>query len=469
MQIRQKPYVLAAAVVIAALAAVVALFALGGNGDGADANATAPPETVPQPSKAQLAAAGLDTLPVAPESTRVDIQAPTFSDPTEITNPLFPISDLHSVVFSGVVENKPFHTETTLLPQTRMIEWSEGQWTEALVSQYMAFIDGRVEEVALDFYAQADDGSVWYLGEDVFDYSDRNGLVDGTAGTWLAGKDGPPEMIMPADPQVGDAHRPENIPGIAFEEVVIKRVNETVNGPSGPVEDAMIARELHDDGSYSDKVFAPGYGEFYTAHRGEVEAMGLAVPTDALDGPPPAELEELSTAAEDLLDPAVAGDWNSATAAKSVAERAWAAYRQHQIPPRIANEMDRALRKLTAAIDGRDRTATGTAAIDIAQSTLDLELRHRPPAEIDRERFELWARQISVDAAAGDMGGVNGDVTTMDWVLDRFAHTVEPADLTAIDVHMEALRDAVVDVDLQAAAEEAPRILRVADSASQTG
>ena len=45
----------------------------------------------------------------------------------------------------------------------------------------MAYIDGRIEEVALDLYAQADDGSVWYLGEDVFDYSGTNGLVDGTA------------------------------------------------------------------------------------------------------------------------------------------------------------------------------------------------------------------------------------------------------------------------------------------------
>jgi hypothetical protein len=398
----------------------------------------------------------------------VDIEAPTFSNPTEITNPLFPISELHSVIFSGAVEGKPFHTETTLLPQTRMIEWSEDQWTEALFSQYMAFIDGRVEEVALDFYAQADDGSVWYLGEDVFDYSNRNGLVDGTAGTWLAGKDGPPGMIMPADPRVGDAHRPENIPGLAFEEVVIKRINETVDGPSGPVEGAIVAGELHDDGSYSDKVFAPRYGEFYTAHRGEVEPMALAVPTDALDGWPPPELEALSAAAEDLLAPALAGDWRSATAAESAAQRAWTGYQQDRVPPRIATEMDRALQNLAAGIDARDRAHTGISAIDVAQSTLDLELRHRPPAEVDRERFELWARQISVDAAAGDLGGVNSDVMTMDWVLDRFAHTIEPADLTTIAVHMEALRDAVVEVDLKAAADEAPRILRVTERAAQT-
>ena len=201
-----------------------------------------------------------------------------------------------------------------------MIEWSEGQWVETLVSQYMAYIDGRIEEVALDHYAQADDGSVWYLGEDVFDYSNTKGLIDGTAGTWLAGRDGPLEMIMPADPQVGDVHRAENIPGIAFEEVTIKRINKTVDGPTGPVEGAMIARELHDDGTYSDKVFAPGYGEFFSGHGSEIEAMALAVPTDALDGPVPPELEALSAAANDLLDPAMSGDWSSAAAAEKAVD-----------------------------------------------------------------------------------------------------------------------------------------------------
>ena len=65
------------------------------------------------------------------------------------------------MVFSGRVDGKPFHTETTLLPQTRMIEWSPGQTVRARVSQYFAYVAGRVEEVALDYYAQADDGSVW--------------------------------------------------------------------------------------------------------------------------------------------------------------------------------------------------------------------------------------------------------------------------------------------------------------------
>jgi hypothetical protein len=435
---------------------VAAALAIGCSDDDSG-NESSAPATIPQPTQAQLEAAGLDKLPVAPESQRLDIEAPTFSNPTEITNPLFQISDLHSVVFSGKVEGKAFHTETTLLPETRLIEWSPGQQVETLVSQYTAFIDGRLEEVALDHYAQADDGSVWYLGEDVFDY-DENGFSDSTLGSWLAGKEGPVEMIMPADPQVGDVHRAENIPGIAFEEVEIKTIDKTVDGPTGPVEGAMVARELHDDGTYSDKVFAPGYGEFFSGHGSEVEAMALAVPTDALGGPPPAELEDLSAAANDLFDATSSGDWKAGATGEKSALRAWDAYRQGQVPPRLATDMDRALRSLAGGIDARDQQQGGTGAIDVAQTALDLKLRHLPPTEVDLARFELWARQILVDSAAGDVGGMRSALSAMEWTRDRFAHTLQPADLTAIDSSLVAMREGLLDGEPDVTTDEAAHL-----------
>src|SRR5438128_1849482 len=93
-------------------------------------------------------------IPVAPDSARVDLTVPTFSHPTHVTNPLFPVSRQLSVLFVGHVEGKPFRTEVTLLPYTRIIEW-EGHRTETLVSQYVAYLDGRLQEVAYDKYAQA--------------------------------------------------------------------------------------------------------------------------------------------------------------------------------------------------------------------------------------------------------------------------------------------------------------------------
>jgi hypothetical protein len=166
-------------------------------------------------------------IPVASQSERVDLSMPTFSDPTNVTNPLFPVSKQESVLMLGHVDGKPFRTEVTLLPETRIIEW-QGQQVETLVSQYTAYLDGRIQEVAYDFYAQANDGSVWYFGEDVADF--EGGAIVTKEGTWIAGKDGPAAMIMPANPKVEDVYRTENNPGIAFEEVTVKSTDKTLDG-----------------------------------------------------------------------------------------------------------------------------------------------------------------------------------------------------------------------------------------------
>src|SRR5919198_2215144 len=70
----------------------------------------------------------------APANKRVDLARPSFSNPTRITNPLFPISRLHSALLLGHVEGKPFRTETTLLPGAGEITWN-GQRIRVLVSQ----------------------------------------------------------------------------------------------------------------------------------------------------------------------------------------------------------------------------------------------------------------------------------------------------------------------------------------------
>jgi hypothetical protein len=423
--------------------------------DGDDRSPSSQDATkIPQPTQAQLAAANLD-IPVAPRRDRVDLTAPPLSDPTRVTNPLFPISNLPSAILSGTVDGKDFKTETTLLPETRIIKWRGGQ-IETLVSQYVAYLDGRLEEVALDHYAQADDGSVWYLGEDVFNYKD--GVIADTEGTWFAGREGPPAMIMPANPKVGDVYRSENVPGLVFEEVRIKSVGKTVDGPHGPVRGAIVGSELHQDGTREDKVFAPGYGEFFTASGGDVEAMTLAVPADRVNGRMPAELEILSAGADRVFEHAGSSDWKAASASVRAMTAGWGRFRTREVPPRLDDRMTTALERLVRAVEGRDSTKARLAAIGVGQSSLDLQLRHRRPGQIDRERFALWARQLPVDAAAGDMAGVRGDLATLEWIRDRFGGALDEVDRTRIDTHLSELRTKVTDADLQGAAALAGRL-----------
>ena len=389
-----------------------------------------------------------------PESERVDLYKPVFSNPTEVTNPLHPVgSSLQSVVMLGESDGEKLRVEVTLLPETKLIDLGGGKTVETLVSQYTAYLDGRIHEIALDFYAQDDLGAVWYLGEDVFNYED--GEVADTDGTWLAGRDGPAAMIMPANPQVGDVYRPENAPGFVFEEVIVTDVGVTIDGPRGPIDGAITIDELHMDGTHEDKTFAPGYGEFVAGD----EHLALAVPTDALPGPTPYRLRVIEAQSDEVHDAIEGENWNRAASRLAKITNAWDSYKQGQVPPLLEAQMDQALESLGDAIDAQDTKEAAHAAIDVAQANLDLKLRYRPQPQIDRARFELWGEQLLIDADEEDLAGVLGDVTMLEWTRDRFAHTLRPFDANRIDRRLAAVRDAVDEEDLGAAASATERLL----------
>ncbi|MCL8013458.1 hypothetical protein [Streptomyces sp. AS02] len=392
---------------------------------------------------------GKDCLPLAAESDRVDLSEPTFSHPTRITNPLHPTAEVEQVVMGGQADDEVFRTEVSLLPGTKSIEL-DGRTVRALTQQYVAFADGRIHEVALDWYAQADDGSVWYLGEDVFNYED--GVVADTEGTWQAGRDGAPAaMIMPADPEKGDVYRPENLPGVVFEEVTVREAGRTVDGPYGKVEGAMTVRELHMDGSTEEKTFAPGYGEFSTGNDGgDLEAVSLAVPTDARPGPLPRELAALDRAAR------VVQDGEVTDADLSAVHDAWTAYRDSDAVPKLLDrQMTCDLDALDEAVGAKDEEAIPDAALRVAQNTTDLRLRYEPVRAVDLDRFGMWARQLGIDAQAGAEGAVAGDVTGLELVWERLKDDVPEAAAAAVTADLREARQAADGRDMERAGQVA--------------
>ncbi|MBC7790760.1 MAG: hypothetical protein H7Z74_12500 [Anaerolineae bacterium] len=359
-------------------------------------------------------------LPIAPRSQRVDLVTPTFSNPTSITNPLFPISSLSQVILVGFVDGVPFRTETTLLPGTRGIDLGYGV-VQTLTSEYVAYLGRRIEEVALDWYGQADDGSVWYFGEDVFNYED--GRVADTDGTWLACRDGPVAMIMPAIPRVRDVYRPENLFPLVFEEVAVTAVGQTVAGPLGPVAGAIFVQELHMDGGFEGKIFAPGYGEFSTGAGDNVEALALAVPIDALPGPTPTELRTLLAGARSVFRAARTGDWSAASTTVAAMNLAWVRYQTGPIPRLLKPLMAEALGDLTQAVARRARAETRQATFDVSRNGLDFLLQHRSRIDVDFAKLDLWARQTVIDAEARNAAGVASDLTIIKWILHRLVDT----------------------------------------------
>ena len=138
---------------------------------------------------------------------------------------------------------------------------------------------------------------------------------------------------------------------------------------------------------------------------------------------------------------------------------AWATYRRDgDVPVRLVDPTERALKSLSGAVTGGDRAAVRHAALDAKQAALDLELQYRPVSEVDRGRFDAWLRQLLVDVRAKDGGAMLGDVATLEWIRDRFEAEVDPVDRTRLDALLTELRESVRDEDFTAVSETATEL-----------
>ena len=431
-------------------------------GPTAGVSPTAPAATATHPTSANAS----DEWPItecgtisgtgcAPLERRVDLQRPVFSNPTNITNPLFPVSALRSVIQTGIVDGLPFRSETTTLPDPGVVDWY-GTRVPVVISQYVAYLDGRITEVAIDRYAQADDGSVWYFGETVIDYED--GVAFLTEGTWLAGRDGPPAMLMPAHPKVGDVFRVENITGIVFEELTVTKVDQTLDGPNGPVSGGIVVDELSVTNEHSEKTLAPAYGEFLTTNATEIEAMAVATPTNALPGGVPLEIRRILTAAWGTLEYARAEDWEQATFSTQRIATKFGQLRSTQQPPRVITALSDALKALQAAVAAKQVGPAEQASVDVAQAAIDLEARYLEPERVEIARFHLHTQQLRVDAARGDKAGVAAEVAVLEWIRDRLIGNLDAAGREVLTGGLRELRIAAEVSNLGAAADVATRL-----------
>lgn len=351
----------------------------------------------------------------------MDLKVPTFSDPLNITNPLFPQGPgkLSQTIETGGVGPIPVRSESTPINGFHAIRW-DGKKVKTAITHSISYQNRRVVETVYHYYAQADDGSVWSFGQTVTNY--KNGVATDHDGSWRAGRNGPPAMVMPADPKVGDIFFPENIPGVAFEEATVTAVGRTVRGPRGDVAGAVDVKVELMDGRVEEKIYAPGYGELRAEARWaqELSNTALAVPTDNLSGPIPGELTGMIRATyRNFLDTG-RGSWVRAGATTARMAKWWETYETTtHVPRQIEVQMDLALSNMEKTIVARDSVGARQAAIDIAQATFDLHLRYRGQDAVDTARLGAWSRQQQLDKAVGDAGAAAGDQVVIDFIKAR--------------------------------------------------
>lgn len=173
-----------------------------------------------------------------------------------IDNPYFPLPVGRKLVYSGVKDGQTQTDTVTVTDQTKVI-----LGIAARVVSDIATHDGALLEKTFDFYAQDDQGNVWYLGEDTTAFL-PNGKTD-TSGSFLAGVDGAqPGIIMEANPQIPDAYRQECYAGQAEDAAWVVATTGSVSVPYGKVRNVLTTLESTriEPGAYDEKVYGPGIG-----------------------------------------------------------------------------------------------------------------------------------------------------------------------------------------------------------------
>lgn len=176
---------------------------------------------------------------------------------TRIDNPYFPLVPGTTFFYEGFKDNSTLTDQFAVTSQTKVI-----QGVTTRVVHDKVFVDGKLEEDTLDWFAQDDKGNVWYFGEATKEL-DANGQVIGTKGSFEAGVNGAQAGIqMKAAPQVGDTYYQEFDKGNAEDQATVIDLNSTATTPAGTFTKCLKTKEFTalEPGNQEQKYYARGVG-----------------------------------------------------------------------------------------------------------------------------------------------------------------------------------------------------------------
>lgn len=198
-----------------------------------------------------------------------------FKNPTHLTNPYFPVAAGKKYIYEGQTSEGLEHIEEKRLTSTKTI-----LGVTCIEVEFKAFLNAKLIEKALDWYAQDNGGTVWYFGEAVDNY-DENGVLQDHKGSWEAGVDGAAAgTIMPAHPQVGMKYREEYYLNHAEDEAEVTGTGLTVTIPLGTYNNCIRTKNFTrlEPSLNENKFYAPGIGlvkEENVADNSEIRLIAI--------------------------------------------------------------------------------------------------------------------------------------------------------------------------------------------------
>jgi hypothetical protein len=154
-----------------------------------------------------------------------------------VDHPFLPLPVGATWVYRAQTAEGTEEITVAVLPHTRVVDG-----VTATVVHDRATLDDRLTEDTYDWFAQDDDGNVWYLGEATTAYA-ADGSTS-TEGSWEAGVGGATAgIVMPARPTVGDLYQQEHLAGVAEDRGEIMSLTAGGQVPWGAFSGAVRTRD----------------------------------------------------------------------------------------------------------------------------------------------------------------------------------------------------------------------------------
>jgi len=218
---------------------------------------------------AEQVAAEEDTTEQTPAAEFEDLSSARFDNPTQIDNKWLPLQPGTQFIYMGTVTEDgatiPYRLEFTVTDLTKEIAG-----VETVVAWILDYSDGELVEKEISFYAQDNDGNVWYLGEHPAEYEDGNFV---TAPTWIHGfADAQAGIIMTARPEMDSPSYSQGwSPSVDFmDRGQVAEMGQETCVFTDCYEDVLIVEEftLQEPGMFQLKYYAPEVGNVRVGWKG---------------------------------------------------------------------------------------------------------------------------------------------------------------------------------------------------------
>ncbi|NII24843.1 hypothetical protein HB364_07130 [Pseudoflavitalea sp. X16] len=188
----------------------------------------------------------------------IDFNSVSFTNSTMLTNKFFPYQTIgRTYVFEGETPDGLERNEIQRIDVVKVV-----MGINVAVIRDRVWLDGVLEEDTRDWFAQDNDGNVWYMGEDVDNYN-PDGTIRDHEGAWEAGINGAVAgIIMLANPKSGISYQQEFAAGIAEDKAKVVAMGLTILVPLNTYEGCLKTKEWSDleKGAIDFKFYAPGIG-----------------------------------------------------------------------------------------------------------------------------------------------------------------------------------------------------------------